>query len=107
MKLLHLSESREFDEKKFKRFLLHDSPYFRILNFNLGAGQLFPVHRHPAAGQVSIHVVEGKGFFLGDEGTEIAAVTGDVLVSDINEPHGVRAAEDSDMRILVTIAPPF
>jgi quercetin dioxygenase-like cupin family protein len=105
MKLLHLSESREFDPKKFKRFLLHDSPYFRILNFNLAAGQLFPVHRHPADGQVSIHVVEGKGFLLGEGDTEIAAEPGDILVSDINEPHGVRA--ETDMRILVTIAPPF
>lgn len=105
MNLLKLSESREFDPKKFKRFLLHDSPYFRILNFNLAAGQLFPVHRHPADGQVSIHVVEGKGFFLGDKDVEIAAETGDILVTDINDPHGVRA--ETDMRILVTIAPPF
>lgn len=105
MKLLQLSESREFDAKKFKRFLLHDSPYFRILNFNLAAGQLFPVHKHPADGQVSIHVVEGKGFFLGDNESEIPAVTGDILVSDISTPHGVRA--ETDMRILVTIAPPF
>lgn len=105
MKLLQLSESREFDAKKFKRFLLHDSPYFRILNFNLAAGQLFPVHKHPADGQVSIHVVEGTGFFLGENDTEIAAGTGDILVSDISDPHGVRA--ETDMRILVTIAPPF
>ncbi len=105
MKMLHLRETREFDEKKFKRFLLHDSAYFRILNFNLAAGQLFPVHRHPADGQVSIHVVEGKGFFLGEGDTAIEAETGDILVSDINEPHGVRA--ETDMRILVTIAPPF
>jgi quercetin dioxygenase-like cupin family protein len=105
MDLLHLSESREFDPKKFKRFLLHDSPYFRILNFNLAAGQLFPVHKHPADGQVSIHVVEGKGFFLGDKDAEIVADTGDILVADISEPHGVRA--ETDMRILVTIAPPF
>lgn len=107
MKLLHLSESNEFDPKKFKRFLLHDSPYFRILNFNLAAGQLFPVHRHPADGQLSIHVLEGKGFFLGADDVEMAAEAGDVLVCDISEKHGVRAAEESDMRILVTIAPPF
>ena len=105
MKCLHLSESREFDPKKFKRFLLHDSPYFRILNFNLAAGQIFPVHRHPADGQVSIHVVEGKGAFLAEGDAEIAAETGDILVTDINDPHGVKA--ETDMRILVTIAPPF
>ena len=105
MKLLHLADSREFDPKKFKRFLLHDSPYFRILNFNLAAGQVFPVHSHPADGQLSIHVIEGKGFFLGEGDTSLPADTGDVLISDINEPHGVKA--ETDMRILVTIAPPF
>lgn len=105
MKIIHLAESRAFEEKGLKRFLLHDSPYFRILNFNLQAGQIFPVHRHPAEGQVSIHVIEGTGQFLGEKETAIPAVAGDILVSDIDEPHGVRA--DTDMRILVTIAPPF
>ncbi len=105
MKLIHLAESREFDSQKFKRFLLHDSPYFRILNFNLAAGQIFPVHSHPADGQLSIHVIEGKGFFLGEGDTALPAEIGDVLISDINEPHGVKA--ETDMRILVTIAPPF
>jgi quercetin dioxygenase-like cupin family protein len=105
MKCVHLSESREFDPKKFKRFLLHDSPYFRILNFNLAAGQIFPVHSHPAEGQLSIHVIEGNGFFLGEGDTALPSATSDVLISDINEPHGVRA--ETDMRILVTIAPPF
>lgn len=105
MKMIHLAETRAFDEKGLKRFLLHDSPYFRILNFNLQAGQLFPVHRHPADGQVSIQVIEGTGQFLGENDVALPAVAGDILVSDINEPHGVKA--DTDMRILVTIAPPF
>ncbi|MBA3008323.1 MAG: cupin [Proteobacteria bacterium] len=105
MKMIHLAESRVFEEKGLKRFLLHDSPYFRILNFNLQAGQIFPVHRHPADGQVSIQVIEGSGQFLGENETALPAVAGDILVSDINEPHGVKA--DTDMRILVTIAPPF
>jgi quercetin dioxygenase-like cupin family protein len=105
MKIIHLADSRVFEEKGLKRFLLHDSPWFRILNFNLQAGQIFPVHRHPAEGQVSIQVVEGAGLFLGDQETAIPAVAGDILVCDINEPHGVKA--DTDMRILVTIAPPF
>ena len=105
MKMIHLAESKVFDEKGLKRFLLHDSPSFRILNFNLQAGQIFPVHRHPAEGQVSIQVIEGSGQFLGENETALPAVAGDILVSDIDEPHGVRA--DTDMRILVTIAPPF
>jgi quercetin dioxygenase-like cupin family protein len=32
-------------------------------------------------------------------------MAGDVLISDISEPHGVRA--ETDMRVLVTIAPPL
>ncbi len=105
MKIIHLAEHRVFEEKGIKRFLLHDSPFVRILNFNLQAGQIFPVHRHPSEGQVSIQVVEGNGWFLGQEEIAISAMAGDILVSDIDEPHGVKA--DSDMRILVTIAPPF
>lgn len=104
MKKVTLTETRVFDDKTFKRFLLHDSPYFRVLNFNLKAGQLFPVHSHPTEGQLTIQVVEGSGEFLA-EADAIPAATGDILVSEINEPHGVRAI--TDMRILVTIAPPF
>jgi quercetin dioxygenase-like cupin family protein len=54
---------------------------------------------------LSIVVLEGSGFFLGKDGQTLPAGTGDVLISDISEPHGVRAA--TDMRVLVTIAPPL
>lgn len=105
MKKITLAETREFSEKSFSRFLLHDSAYFRVLNFNLAAGQTFPVHSHPADGQLTIHVIEGEGEFLAENDTSMAAHCGDILVSDISEPHGVRAT--TDMRIVVTIAPPF
>lgn len=100
-----LSKTRIFDEGHMKKFLLHDSPWFRIINFNLGAGQTFPVHSHDTEGQLSIHVVEGEGEFLADNDAAIPAATGDILISEINEPHGVRAT--TDMRIVVTIAPPL
>ncbi|ADH85243.1 cupin domain-containing protein [Desulfurivibrio alkaliphilus] len=105
MKKISLHDSNQYDDKTFKRFLLHDSAYFRVLNFNLKAGQVFPVHSHPAEGQLTIQVVAGRGEFLGAENSTMPAETGDILVSEISEPHGVRA--DSDMRILVTIAPPI
>ena len=35
----------------------------------------------------------------------MAANLGDVLISDISEPHGIKAI--TDMRVLVTIAPPI
>jgi quercetin dioxygenase-like cupin family protein len=105
MKNIKLYEESGFSEKAFNRFLVHDSPYFKILNFNFKAGQELPIHSHEIDGQVSIAVLEGEGNFLGEEGTAIPAQPGDVLISDISEPHGVRA--NTDMRVLVTIAPPI
>ncbi|MCB2181039.1 MAG: hypothetical protein KQH63_03310 [Desulfobulbaceae bacterium] len=46
-----------------------------------------------------------QGELLGENNTAIPAKTGDMLVSDISEPHGVGAK--TDMRIVVTIAPPI
>ena len=88
-----------------QNFVIHDSEFFKIINFNIAAGRIFPVHSHDIEGQVSIHVVEGTGAFLSDNDVAIPAKPGDILVSDISEPHGVRA--DTDLRILVTIAPPI
>ena len=105
MQKLELSKTRVFDEGHMKKFLLHDSPWFRIINFNLSAGQTFPVHSHDTEGQLSIQVVEGEGDFLAEGDQAIPAASGDILISEINEPHGVRAK--TDMRILVTIAPPL
>jgi len=62
------------------------------------------IHWQCIEGQVAITVLEGQGQFLGDGGKELDAHVGDVLISDINEPHGIRAV--SDLRVLVTIAPP-
>jgi len=105
MKKLNLYESAGFDEKTHKSFLVHDSPYFKIISFNFKAGQELPIHSHDIEGQLSILVVEGNGQFLGKEGAAMPAGPGDILISDISEPHGVRAK--TDMRVLVTIAPPI
>lgn len=105
MQKLELGKTRVFDEGHMKKFLLHDSPWFRIINFNLSAGQIFPVHSHDTEGQLSIQVVEGEGEFLAEDDQAIPAASGDILISEISEPHGVRAK--TDMRILVTIAPPL
>jgi quercetin dioxygenase-like cupin family protein len=105
MKKADLTKTREFDAKHMKKFLIHDSPYFRIINFNLAAGIVFPVHSHDLDGQLSIQVLEGEGEFLGRDDTAMPAKTGDILISEIREPHGVRAR--TDMRIVVTIAPPI
>lgn len=105
MKTIHLYEANDFSDQGMKKLLVHDSPYFKILNFNFRAGQELPIHHHDIDGQLSIAVLEGEGAFLGADDAELPAKAGDVLVAEISEPHGIRAS--SDMRVLVTIAPPI
>jgi quercetin dioxygenase-like cupin family protein len=105
MKKINLYEANDFSEKGLKKLLVHDSPYFKIINFNFKAGQELPVHSHDIEGQVSLAILEGEGEFLGKDGASFPAVRGDVVVSDISEPHGLRAK--TDLRLLVTIAPPI
>jgi len=105
MKKVNVIEANDFSEKGMKKLLVHDSPYFKILNFNFKAGQELPVHAHDIEGQVSLMVLEGEGEFLGKDGTMMPAARGDVLISEIAEPHGIRAR--TDLRLLVTIAPPI
>ena len=104
MKKRNLFEENSFNDLHLSRFLVHDSPYFKILNFNFRAGQELPIHSHDVEGQLSILVLEGEGEFLA-KGDSLPARIGDVLVSDISEPHGIRAK--TDMRVVVTIAPPI
>jgi len=104
MKRVELFENG-FSDLNLRNFLVHDSPFFKILNFNFKAGQELPIHSHDIEGQVSIVILEGEGEFLGDEGALLPAKPGYVLISEISEPHGLRAK--TDMRVLVTIAPPI
>lgn len=105
MKKLDLDTTREFSPMGMKSIVLHDSEHFKILNFNLVAGALFPIHSHDLEGQLSILVIEGEGEFLADGDVTMPARIGNMLISDISEPHGVKAI--TDMRIVVTIAPPI
>jgi len=105
MKKINLYEAGEFGDQGLKKLLVHDSPYFKILNFNFKAGQELPVHSHDIEGQLSLVILEGTGEFLGKDGASVPGKTGDVVISEIAEPHGFRAT--TNVRLLVTIAPPI
>ena len=105
MKKVEIFKENQFNDLHMSRYIVHDSPYFKILNFNFRAGQELPIHSHDIEGQLSIAVLEGEGEFLAEKDVTLPANPGDVLISDISEPHGVRAK--SDLRVLVTIAPPI
>jgi quercetin dioxygenase-like cupin family protein len=104
MKKVAIFDEAKFTDLTFHSFLVHDSEHFKIINFNFKAGQIMPVHSHDIEGQLSIVVLSGEGEFLSEDGV-IPAKAGDVLVADISEPHGMHAV--TDMRVLVTIAPPI
>ena len=105
MKAVSLYEANDFDDKGMKRLLVHDSPYVKILNFNFRAGQTLPVHNHDIEGEVCLTILEGRGEFLGADNARRPAKAGDVIITAISEPHGLKAI--TDLRLLVTIAPPI
>jgi quercetin dioxygenase-like cupin family protein len=105
MKQVNLFDANTFSHQGMKTFLVHDSPYFKILNFNFKAGQKLAVHSHDIEGQLSLVILEGSGDFLGKDGSSFPGRQGDVVISDIAEPHGFQAA--TEVRLLVTIAPPI
>jgi len=87
LKRIEVFKDGKFNDKAMGKLLVHDSPYFRVLNFNFKAVRnCYPFHE--TEGQLSIVVLEGKGLFLGKDGQTLPAETGDVLISDISEPHG-------------------
>ncbi len=104
MKRIALFEEGKFNDLNFSGKLVHESEFFKIINFNFRAGQSLPIHSHDIEGQLSIAVLEGEGEFLAEDAT-LPAKPGDVLVCDIAVPHGISAT--TDMRVLVTIAPPI
>ncbi len=104
MESINIIERGTFNEKAMKKLLVHDSPYFRIINFNFEPGQELPIHSHDLEGELSIQIIEGEGEYLAQD-RNIPAKAGDILVCAVSEPHGVRAR--TRMRVLVTIAPPL
>lgn len=105
MKKVNIHDEGPFQDSGFGRLLVHESPYLKSLNFNFRAGQKMPVHSHDLEGEVVILVLEGTGRFLGADDAAMPAKPGDVLICDIADPHGVEA--ETDMRVLVVIAPPI
>jgi len=105
MKKIEVFKEAGFKDSGINNYQVHDSPYFKLINFNFKAGQELPIHSHDIEGQLSIVVLEGQGEFLAQDNLTLPANPGDVLISEISEPHGIRA--ESDMRVLVTIAPPI
>ena len=65
MKKINIYKESGFSDKAFRKLLVHDYPYFKILNFNFKEGQDLPVHSHEIEGNVSIAILEvGESFWV-------------------------------------------
>ena len=103
MKIEHLFDN-PFKDAGPAMVIVHESEFVKVINFNFKAGQGLPLHSHNIEGELVLAVLSGEGHFLSADG-KVPAKPGDTLVCPIATPHGVGAT--TDMRVLVTIAPPI
>ena len=50
MRRIEVLKEGTFSEKGMQKVLIHDSPYFRVLNFNFKSGQELGIHSHDTDG---------------------------------------------------------
>ena len=93
--MVHREEADSMICGIFGQYLWH----LRYVTEVLATGGLHPI------GALSLVILEGEGEFLGEGDATIPAKPGDVVISEIAEPHGLRAK--TNLRLLVTIAPPI
>ena len=84
--------------------VVYESEFVKVINFNFKAGQGLPLHSHNIEGELVLTILEGEGHFISADG-KVPAKAGETLICPIATPHGVGAT--TDMRVLVTIAPPI
>ena len=79
-------------------------PGFLVRMFSLEPAGHTGLHQHP---QQHVHyVVEGNGFFVGEDGLRVALRTGDVVLTAPNEFHQMaNASEDEVMRFFDVFGP--
>ena len=90
----------EFSADRPVSKLLYDSDAMRVVVFGLQAGQEIPPHTAPS--RVVLHIVQGKGIFVTGQG-EQPAYAGAFVITEPDEPHGLKATEKTVM--LAVIAP--
>lgn len=79
-----------------------EEPAVAITNVLLEPGQELPAHKTPV--DVVFYVHEGRGsIIIGDQSANVAA--GDLVFSPKNIPHGLLAARDSSLSVLVIKTP--
>jgi len=82
--------------------IIHESDDARLVVFRLAPGQQVPPHQ--SSSTVMLRVLEGSGILSGADGAEHSCVSGDMVVYEPNETHGMRSGNEA-LLLLATIAP--
>lgn len=103
METVTLSASRRFRSDKLSKVPLFDTEKLFYDLYCLRPGQEQRVHSHAGEDKVYL-VLEGEALFdVGDERELLPE--GTAVIARAGEPHGVRNDSDSDVVLLVTMAP--
>ena len=100
--MFNAMKEAEFSPDRPVSKLLYDSGAVRIVVFGLKAGQEIPPHTAPS--RVVLHIIQGKGVFLTGSG-EQPAQAGDFVITEPDEPHGLKAVEKTVMMAVIAPRP--
>jgi hypothetical protein len=84
--------------------MIYDSPTVKVLSVKLDEGQQLFLYSERVEGTVSLLAMEGYGELFGFEANNLQLRAGDIVISQMNEPHTLTAR--TDLRLLLTIIPP-
>jgi quercetin dioxygenase-like cupin family protein len=84
--------------------VIHDSPQMKVLNVKLFKGQHLLLYSDRMQGSLSLVAMEGHGELVDLEDGKFPLKTGDIVISQTDEPHSLTAG--TDLRLLLTIIAP-
>jgi quercetin dioxygenase-like cupin family protein len=103
MEYVNLGDQRRFSEDKMQKVPVFTSDKLYCDQYCLRPGQAQRVHEHAAEDKVYI-VIEGEAMFTIDDEQELLA-EGSAVIARAGVPHGVRNDSDSNVVVLVMMAP--
>ncbi|MCU0574054.1 MAG: hypothetical protein MUC41_13815 [Syntrophobacteraceae bacterium] len=83
--------------------MIYDAPNLKVLNVKLDRGQHLLLYSDRMEGTLSLVAMEGHGEFIDFESRRTVLKAGDIVISQVGEPHGLTAK--TDLRLLVTFTP--
>ena len=76
-----------------------------VVAWHIKPGQIIKPHRHPE-GQDTWTILAGRGDYIVDEmGSTLPITTGDVVVAQRGQVHGVRNSSDRDLLFVSIVSP--